>query len=167
SKAPELANLCGSKTPKAPIRTSGNTMYVVLTSDDADTGKGFLATWKAVSRNINCEWIISVPITHSLTLNFETFSIEQSAKCSYDSVEIWEGAKKNSASLGRFCGTNSPGQINAQETTLRIKLHSDESDTGRGFKAVWTSKNLAAAQSGVRLCGTSAVGTRIVGRSGC
>ena len=50
--------------------------------------------------NVDCEWIITVPITHSLTLSFETFNIEQSAKCSYDSLEIWEGVKKDSPFLG-------------------------------------------------------------------
>ena len=32
--------------------------------------------------------------------------------------------------------------MNAQGTSLYIKLVSDESDTGKGFKASWTSKHL-------------------------
>ncbi|XP_048580963.1 tolloid-like protein 1 isoform X2 [Nematostella vectensis] len=174
SKSPELGAFCGTKPPKAAIRSSGNSMYVKLTSDDGDTGKGFRATWRAVSRdikcggvfsnltgtmtspmfpsnypaNVDCEWIIKVPITHALTLIFEVFNIERSSKCKYDSVEIWEGDKKDSPSLGRFCGTDSPGKIKAQGTTLKVKLHSDESDTGHGFRAVWTSKRLTQPEDG-------------------
>ena len=44
--------------------------------------------------------------------------------------------------VGRFCGTNPPAKVNAQGTSLYIKLVSDESDTGPGFAASWTSKHL-------------------------
>lgn len=45
-------------------------------------------------------------------------------------------------SVGRYCGTNPPAKVNAQGTSLYIKLVSDESDTGPGFAASWTSKHL-------------------------
>lgn len=43
---------------------------------------------------------------------------------------------------GRYCGSNPPAKVTAQGTSLYIKLVSDESDTGPGFKASWTSKHL-------------------------
>lgn len=51
SKSPELGTFCGSKIPSL-VRSSGNSLYITLTSDDADTGKGFQAVWRAVSNNI-------------------------------------------------------------------------------------------------------------------
>lgn len=51
SKSPELGTFCGSKIPSL-IRSSGNSLYLTLTSDDGDTGKGFQAIWRAVSNDI-------------------------------------------------------------------------------------------------------------------
>lgn len=187
SKSPELGTFCGSKIPSL-IRSSGNSLYLTLTSDDGDTGKGFQAIWRAVSNdiqcggtftdeegsfqtprypkpypaNIECEWIITVPVTHSLTLTFDAFGVEESSKCKYDYVEIRDGATESSTLIGRFCGSNPPAEVTAQGTSLYIKLFSDESDTGAGFKASWTSQHLGG-NSGVQLCGTSKTGTRIVG----
>ena len=51
SKARELGRFCGTSIPPL-IRSSGNSLYVSLTSDEADTGKGFQATWQAVSNDV-------------------------------------------------------------------------------------------------------------------
>ena len=51
-------------------------------------------------------------------------------------------------SRGRFCGKSPPAKVNAQGTSLYIKLLSDESDTGPGFKASWTSKHLGGNTGG-------------------
>ena len=50
--------------------------------------------------NIECEWIITVPVTHSLTLTFDAFGVEESSKCKYDYVEIRDGATDSSTLIG-------------------------------------------------------------------
>ena len=50
--------------------------------------------------NIECEWIITVPVTHSLTLTFDAFGVEDSSKCKYDYVEIRDGATDSSTLIG-------------------------------------------------------------------
>ena len=52
--------------------------------------------------NFDCEWIITVPHTHALTLTFEEFNIEQGSKCKYDYVEVRDGAKKDARLVGEW-----------------------------------------------------------------
>lgn len=187
SKSAELGTFCGSTTPSL-VRSSGKSLHITLKSDEADTGKGFQAVWRAVANNmkcgatftdengsfqtpgypnqyptnIECEWVITVPVTHSLTLTFNKFDMEESSKCKYDHVEIRDGDKASSNLIGRYCGSSLPAKVYAQGTSLYIKLASDESDTGKGFQVSWTSKHLGG-NTGLQLCGTSKTGTRIVG----
>lgn len=51
SKSPELGTFCGSTIPSL-IRSSGNSLYITLNSDDADTGSGFQAVWREVSNDV-------------------------------------------------------------------------------------------------------------------
>ena len=52
--------------------------------------------------NIECEWVITVPVTHSLTLTFNKFDMEESSKCKYDHVEIRDGDKASSNLIGLY-----------------------------------------------------------------
>lgn len=61
---------------------------------------------KPYPANIECEWIITVPVTHSLTLTFDAFGVEESSKCKYDYVEIRDGATESSTLIGKFCAIN-------------------------------------------------------------
>ena len=67
SKSPDMGTFCGSEVPSL-IRSSGNSLRITLTSDDADTGKGFQAVWRAVSNNIS-EYS-KVPCVHTLLSSY-------------------------------------------------------------------------------------------------
>lgn len=55
---------------------------------------------KPYPANIECEWVITVPVTHSLTLTFDKFDVEESSKCKYDYVEIRDGDDASSTLIG-------------------------------------------------------------------
>lgn len=61
---------------------------------------------KPYPANIECEWVITVPVTHSLSLTFDKFDVEESSKCKYDYVEIRDGAKASSNLIGLYLVIN-------------------------------------------------------------
>ena len=69
-----------------------------------------------------------------IQLTFETFGLENSTNCEYDFVEV----SYNSYSE-KFCGDSLPGPFVSAGTTMTVRLLTDESETGQGFKAEWRS----------------------------
>ena len=67
-------------------------------------------------------------------LTFETFDLEPSAYCRYDFVEVSYGAIST-----KFCGGSIPGPFESTGTTMTVRIKTDSSITGQGFKAEWTS----------------------------
>ena len=49
TSAPRLAQLCHRQTTAQVLTTTGNLMYVIFRSDVSINGKGFRATYKAIS----------------------------------------------------------------------------------------------------------------------
>ena len=67
-------------------------------------------------------------------LSFETFDLEPSAYCRYDFVEVSYGPIST-----KFCGGSIPGPFVSTGTTMTVRIKTDSSVTGQGFKANWTS----------------------------
>ena len=67
-------------------------------------------------------------------LTFETFDLEPSAYCRYDFVEVSYGPIST-----KFCGGSIPGPFESTGTTMTVRIKTDSSVTGQGFKAEWTS----------------------------
>ena len=42
--------------------------------------------------DLTCVWVIEVASTHVIELEFKTFDIEDSKKCKYDTLEIFDGS---------------------------------------------------------------------------
>lgn len=68
---------------------------------------------------------------------FISFNVEPQSNCNYDWLKIYNGPNSSSPLLGTWCGTNSPGTIEATNTqgALTFVFHSDESVTKPGWTA--------------------------------
>ncbi|MCF8364461.1 MAG: PKD domain-containing protein [Bacteroidales bacterium] len=74
----------------------------------------------------------------SIIVDFEMFNIEDNSSCSYDWLKIYNGSTASSPLIGTYCGTDSPGTIEADNAdgALTFEFHSDYSVTLSGWKAL-------------------------------
>lgn len=92
---------------------------------------------------LTCKWLIFGPTGSKVSLEFQTFALEESKKCDYyDYVTIKErctGTSVISGNLGGrtdgYCGSYMPPVINSTCNELHITFYSDDSDTASGFQA--------------------------------
>jgi PKD repeat protein len=70
--------------------------------------------------------------------DFVEFDVEEQAECNYDYLKIYDGAVQSSNLIGTYCGSTSPGTVEAtnDEGILTFVFHSDFSITGTGWKAI-------------------------------
>ncbi|XP_034938584.1 cubilin [Chelonus insularis] len=156
--APKLAEFCHSAEP-INYTSSTNKMFVVFKSDISYANRGFAARYKAVPltcggsfradqgsihsanypmnypHNQNCEWLIRVDRHHAINLTFTDFDIEDTANCTDDYVEIFDGPSRNDSSLGRFCKNKLPPSIISSGDTLLVVMRTDSLIAAKGFMA--------------------------------
>ena len=81
-----------------------------------------------------------LPITEGSKLNVEfvEFNVEYHSSCNYDYLKIYDGPSTASALIGKYCGTDSPGNITATnpDGALTFKFFSDYMITKSGWKAI-------------------------------
>lgn len=71
------------------------------------------------------------PACEKVQLSFTSFDIESSTNCTYDYMKIYDGTSTSSSLIGTYCGSNSPGVVNATnpEGALTVVFYSDVSVT--------------------------------------
>lgn len=52
-----------------------------------------------------CEWVISAEKGFGVKLIFIIFDLEDEAECTYDYLELFDGADTKAPCLGRYCGS--------------------------------------------------------------
>ncbi|MFU8843835.1 MAG: M14 family zinc carboxypeptidase [Bacteroidales bacterium] len=69
---------------------------------------------------------------------FTMFDLEYHASCNYDWLRIYDGSSVSAPLIGTYCGTSSPGIIEADnpEGALTFVFHSDQSVTRPGWSAI-------------------------------
>uniref|UniRef100_A0A3B4A878 CUB domain-containing protein n=1 Tax=Periophthalmus magnuspinnatus TaxID=409849 RepID=A0A3B4A878_9GOBI len=85
--------------------------------------------------NKACVWKISVAEGFHVGLSFQSFEIERHDSCSYDYVELRDGASEESPLIGHFCGYEKPDDIKSSSNKLWLKFVSDGSVNKAGFSA--------------------------------
>ncbi|KPJ20481.1 Neuropilin and tolloid-like protein 2 [Papilio machaon] len=84
--------------------------------------------------DIDCTTTIEGPEGSVIKLTFvDIFHIEDHPDCAYDFLEIRDGEKGYSNSLGKFCGENFPPQITTTGPFAWLKFHSDGTIEYEGF----------------------------------
>uniref|UniRef100_A0A8R1TTG2 Metalloendopeptidase n=1 Tax=Onchocerca volvulus TaxID=6282 RepID=A0A8R1TTG2_ONCVO len=98
----------------------------------------------------NCSWHFVTTPGHRLSLSFEEFMFEEHNTCKYDHIEIFDGGNSDATSLGIFCGSNVPPNLQSSSNQLFMAMFTDASVDRRGFKAFYSSicgGNLKAEQT--------------------
>lgn len=74
----------------------------------------------------------------NVIVEFQQFNVEENSTCDYDWLKIYDGASTSANLIGTYCGTDSPGTIEAdnEDGALTFEFHSDYSVTESGWKAV-------------------------------
>ncbi|XP_062364768.1 membrane frizzled-related protein [Cinclus cinclus] len=92
--------------------------------------------------NALCIWRIEVGAGLAIQLRMETFSVEGTASCLFDRVELYEepgtGGTAPAPARGsptRFCGNVPPPTFNTDSNRLRVTFVSDSSVGAQGFSA--------------------------------
>ncbi len=71
-------------------------------------------------------------------MDFLSFNVEDEADCNYDYLEIFNGPDDSYPLIGKFCGTNSPGEVRSSDVSgaLTVHFYSDDSEVRLGWEAV-------------------------------
>jgi PKD repeat protein len=80
---------------------------------------------------------VSLLESGKLKITFREFDIESSEGCEYDYLEAYDGMDENAPLLGRWCGTESPGILSANNVNgaITFKFHSNSTINQPGWKA--------------------------------
>lgn len=92
-------------------------------------------------KGLNCIWYIIAPENKLVKLTFNAFTLEEPSspgKCTFDYVQIADGASINSYLGGRFCGSSRPAPFISSGNFLTVQFVSDISIQMRGFNATYT-----------------------------
>lgn len=69
---------------------------------------------------------------------FNTFHLEASSSCQFDSVAVYDGPDTLSPLLGKFCGTVLPPNLRSSTNQLFIVFRTDNSVSGIGWRATYS-----------------------------
>ena len=178
ANARNIGPFCGTDRP-ADFTSSGNKLYVKLTTDGSGNRKGFEARFRAngpppcesiltgesgefkspnfpgnYPSNAECTWTITVPEHQKVSLQFQSLDID----CAGDFIEIHDGSDGSARKIGHFCGTtDSTLQLNSTGNQMYVKLTTDGSNQQEGFEAKFNTIETAAGKSiclSIRIFGT-------------
>ncbi|XP_050435751.1 cubilin [Adelges cooleyi] len=158
----KIARYCGTKVP--PVLTSmGNRVTVVFKTDQSVSHDGFMLSYISLTKSQacggnfftpegfikspnypdeypnskDCSWVITVPVTNQIELNFTSFMLEESMDCRFDYVEVRNGGYASSPLIGKFCGSKILSSISSMGNSLFIRFVSDGSRARKGFLMQW------------------------------
>jgi len=107
------------------------TTLTTTTGNLYDTG-GLSGNYSNDERDV---WVISPTGASTVTLNFASFSTEDT----WDYMYIYDGNSVWSPLIGYYTGTTSPGTITSTGGSLTVEFRSDCATAAAGWDASWTS----------------------------
>uniref|UniRef100_A0A8C3I7Z9 Cubilin n=1 Tax=Chrysemys picta bellii TaxID=8478 RepID=A0A8C3I7Z9_CHRPI len=166
--SPRLAKLCGDVNPGTQVKSSGNTMKVILVTDISVSARGFSVSYSSsedavcggtcmeaeggnftspgydsirnYTNNLNCEWTIKNPYHYnsSTYISFEDFHLEHHQDCQFDYLELRVGDADGEL-ISRLCGQAPPSvPLVIAAPQIWVHFRSDERVEDRGFYASYT-----------------------------
>lgn len=91
------------------------------------------------SNNMQCSWTITAPAGDNVRLSFSRFALEpdgsSDGQCIFDWVQVYDGSSAAAPSLGRFCGTSLPSELQSTGAIMHVVFLTDFSVTDAGFQA--------------------------------
>ncbi|NP_001072.2 cubilin precursor [Homo sapiens] len=151
-----LTQLCGDEKPPL-IRSSGDSMFIKLRTDEGQQGRGFKAEYRQTCENVvivnqtygilesigypnpysenqHCNWTIRATTGNTVNYTFLAFDLEHHINCSTDYLELYDGPRQ----MGRYCGVDLPPPGSTTSSKLQVLLLTD--GVGRrekGFQMQW------------------------------
>ncbi|NXG41986.1 CUBN protein, partial [Psilopogon haemacephalus] len=176
--SPRLAKLCGEVDPGTEVKSSGNTMKVILVTDMSHASRGFSASYTSgeeavcggtlmgnaggnfsspghdgvgnYTSNLSCEWTIANPSHYnsSIYISFEDFHLEYHQACQYDHLELRIGDADGEL-IAKLCGQSAP-PVPLVIAAPQVWVHfvSDGSTEDKGFLAHYSFEACGGVQSG-------------------
>ena len=168
-----LAQLTGNTLPESITSTTGTMIVDFVSDNFYSYQGGFSATYtstiavqcsgittintsdygtitdgsgaKQYCNNLDCQWLIQPPQATTVTLDFTEFDLGRVGfeGSIFDFVEVYDGTSAAATSLGKYSGSTLPRAITSTGGSLFVKFHSDLSEKGDGWKANYTSTNMA------------------------
>ena len=76
-----------------------------------------------------------------MKLRFDSFELESSWGCTADYVEILDGKRYYSRSIGKFCGSTTPKDIRSSGRYMQVQFRADRDNSHfGGFTATFTAE---------------------------
>ncbi|XP_006766106.1 PREDICTED: cubilin, partial [Myotis davidii] len=162
-----LTQLCGDEKPPL-IRSSGDSMFLKLRTDEVQQGGGFLAKYHQTCENVvivnrtygilesihypnpyshnqRCNWTIQATTGNTVNYTFLEFELEYHLNCSHDYLEIYDGSRR----IGRYCGKDMPPSGSTTGSVLQVLFHTDGvGNKEKGFQMQWFVHGCGAELSG-------------------
>ncbi|XP_036916668.1 cubilin [Sturnira hondurensis] len=162
-----LTQLCGNEKPPL-IRSSGDSMFLKLRTDEGQQGGGFLAKYQQTcenvvivnqtygilesiyfpnpySENLRCNWTIQATTGNTVNYTFLDFELENYINCSTDYLELYDGSRR----MGRHCGTDMPPSGSTTGSILQVLFYTDGVGVHeKGFRMQWFIHGCGAELSG-------------------
>ncbi|XP_064190205.1 cubilin [Anguilla rostrata] len=175
--APHLQRFCGTVSAGTQVRSTGNTMTVVFSTDASVSNGGFTADYSSdeaaecggilddpeggnftspgyglgnYSNNLNCEWLIRNPghVNSSIVVIIEDLHLEHHQTCEWDYIELRMGDSDGEL-LARFCGQTRPSiPVVVFTSELWVNFLSDQAVRDLGFKAKYSFTDCGGLQTG-------------------
>ncbi|XP_056373760.1 ovochymase-1 isoform X2 [Hyla sarda] len=115
---------------------------------------------------LDCWWIISSVSGNKLHLNIKDLMLEASPNCTWDFLNIYDGAGNETKLLVTLCGSKSDCNFSSSSGFLTLHFHTDVSVSGRGFHIYYseidsspikTWRSMEVSMPDEKTCGTSSV----------
>ncbi|KTF87440.1 hypothetical protein cypCar_00025640 [Cyprinus carpio] len=157
-----LGKYCSTASP-APLQTTGPSAWIHFHSDFSISDRGFHITYTTspsdpgcggvftdtegiiispnwpnnYAHNRQCIYIIRMPRSELVALNFTHMDLESHSGCLFDFVEVRDGTGETDPLIGKYCGTTLPAPILSTTNGLWIRFKSDSSVSRAGFRAMY------------------------------
>ncbi|XP_076146859.1 cubilin [Alosa pseudoharengus] len=89
---------------------------------------------------VSCAWVIRVDSSKIIRITFPYFSLENSATCQFDFLQIHDGESASAYMLGKYCGSAAPAELFSSHNSLYFWFRADSSVNAGGFTVSWESK---------------------------
>ncbi|XP_028042901.1 cubilin homolog [Bombyx mandarina] len=162
SSDPLIKKYCNTTQPE-PIISASSDILIHFHSDSYNNGYGFQIAYMPVEgipgcggyhtrdkgeivspsldgsylNNLLCEYKIQTSPDTKIRIEFKNFHLENSLRCKFDYLKIYDGSTSDSRLVGRFCGTLFPKTFTSSTNSLFFKFKSDRSLGASGFRITY------------------------------
>lgn len=93
---------------------------------------------------MDCKWIILAPVDSIIELNWSAFEIEDSSRCQFDYVSIYDNGTAGGGEVAKYCGANKPPTMITSNNMITIEFVTDSSRNSGGFSVIYRFLNASS-----------------------